>query len=135
MTTLHRWFTSGKYSLLGHTDFSKRPASFGVLIVPPFGFEEVCCYRPLRFLARTFAQAGIPTLRYDLPGTGDSSGGLLDPGLLEQWILSIDAAVGELRRVSGVERAALVGIRLGGMLAALAAARGARVQDLAQVRH
>jgi pimeloyl-ACP methyl ester carboxylesterase len=130
MTTLHRWFRSGKYSLLGHTDFSKRPESVGVLIVPPFGFDDVCCYRPLRFLARTLAARGIPTLRFDLPGTGDSSGGLLDTGLLEQWILSIDAAAGELRQVSGVEHVAVLGIRLGGMLAAMAAARGARVEDL-----
>jgi pimeloyl-ACP methyl ester carboxylesterase len=130
MTTLHRWFRSGKYSLLGHTDFLKRPGPIGMLIVPPFGFEEVCCYRPLRFLARSLALAGIPTLRFDLPGTGDSSGGLLDPGLLEHWILSIDAASAELRQVSGVDRVAVVGIHLGGTLAAAAAARGARVEDL-----
>jgi pimeloyl-ACP methyl ester carboxylesterase len=130
MTTLHRWFRSGKYSLLGHTDFAKRSGSAGVLIVPPFGFEEVCCYRPLRFLARTFAAEGIPTLRFDLPGTGDSSGGLLDSGLLDQWILSVDAAAEELRAVSGVEDVAVLGIRLGGMLATMAAARGANVQDL-----
>jgi pimeloyl-ACP methyl ester carboxylesterase len=130
MTTFHRWFRSGEYSLLGHTDYPKRPGSLGVLIVPPFGFEEVCAYRPLRFLARTLGLAGIPTLRYDLPGTGDSSGRLSDPGLLEQWILSVDAAAGELRLVSGVGQVAVVGIRLGGMLAAVAAARGARVEDL-----
>jgi pimeloyl-ACP methyl ester carboxylesterase len=130
MTTLHRWFRSGNYWLLGHTDFPKKPGSVGVLIVPPFGFEEVCCYRPLRFLARTFALAGIPTLRFDLPGTGDSSGRLSDTGLLAQWILAVDAAARELRQVSGVGQVAVVGIGLGGMLAAAAAARGARVQDL-----
>jgi pimeloyl-ACP methyl ester carboxylesterase len=130
MTALHRWFRSGKYSLLGHTDFFEETTILGVLIVPPFGFEEVCCYRPLRLLARTFALAGMPTLRFDLPGAGDSSGEPLDPGLLEQWILSVDAAAAELRQVSGVEQVAAVGIHLGAMLAAVAAARGARVQDL-----
>jgi pimeloyl-ACP methyl ester carboxylesterase len=84
----------------------------------------------LRLLARTFALAGMPTFRFDLPGAGDSSGEPLDPGLLEQWILSVDAAAAELRQVSGVELVAAVGIHLGAMLAAVAAARGASVQDL-----
>jgi hypothetical protein len=84
MKTLHRWFSSGSYSLLGHIDQSQeKRARLGVVIVPPFGWEDVCSYRPLRFMARTFAGRGIPTLRYDLPGTGDSSGDARDAGLFD----------------------------------------------------
>jgi len=131
MKTLHRWIRSGNYSLLSHIDASqeKRPR-LGVVIVPPFGWEDVCSYRPLRFMAQTFANRGIPTLRYDLPGTGDSSGDARDRGLFDAWIQSVGSAAWELRESTGVEDVAVVGIRLGAMLAVAAAARGANIQDL-----
>ena len=101
-----------------------------MLIVPPFGWEDVCSYRPLRFMGRTLAAGGFPVLRFDLPGTGDSSGGALDSGLFEAWIQSIDDAAAELRASTGVEDVAVVGIRLGAMLAVIAAGRGFNLQDL-----
>ena len=130
MTTFHRWFESGEYSLLGHTDLPEQCGPVGVVIVPPFGWEDVCSYRPLRFLARSLAGHGIPVLRFDLPGTGDSSGSLLCRGLVEAWVQSVGDAAAELRALAGVEQVALLGIRLGATLAAVAASRGANVQDL-----
>jgi pimeloyl-ACP methyl ester carboxylesterase len=85
---------------------------------------------PLRFLARTLAASGLPVLRFDLPGTGDSSGDALDSALLEAWIQSVGDAAAELRAATGVEDVAVVGIRLGAMLAVSAAARGSNLQDL-----
>lgn len=131
MNTLHRWFPSGAYSLMGHIDLPETPCQkLGVLIVPPFGWEDICSYRPLRFLGRTLAASGLPVLRFDLPGTGDSSGNALDSALLEAWIQSVDDAAAELRAATGVEDVAVVGIRLGAMLAVSAAARGSNLQDL-----
>ncbi len=130
MKTIHRWFRSGDYSLLAHADLPSEPRGTGVLLVPPFGWEDISAYRPLRFLARTLAQNGFPVLRFDLPGTGDSSGGALDPGLFDAWVQSVGDAARELQNVSGVEQITVLGIRLGAMLALLAAARGADVQDL-----
>jgi len=131
MSTVHRWFRSGAHSLLAHVD---RPpttcGTLGVLIVPSFGWEDVCSYRPLRFLARTFAAEGIPAMRFDLPGTGDSSGDARDSGLFDAWIQSVGDAAAALRAVSGVENVAVVGIRTGAMLALVAATRGADIQDL-----
>jgi len=129
--TQHRWFRSGAYTLLGHLDVPDTAGgSLGVLIVPPFAWEDVCSYRPLRFLGRTLAENAIPVLRFDLPAMGDSSGGALDPGLLEAWIQSVNDAASELRAATGVEKVAVVGIRMGAMLAVSAAARGANIQDL-----
>ena len=129
--TQHRWFRSGTYTLLGHLDVPETDGgSLGVLIVPPFAWEDVCSYRPLRFLGRTLAAKGMPALRFDLPGMGDSSGGALDAGLLEAWIQSISDAAAELRAATGVQEVAAVGIRMGAMLAVSAAARGADIQDL-----
>jgi alpha-beta hydrolase superfamily lysophospholipase len=131
MNTLHLWFRSGNYSLLGHLDVPRqRRGRVGVVIVPPFGWEDVCSYRPLRFMAQTFAQMGIPTLRYDLPGTGDSSGDARDPGLFESWIQSVADAASELRNTTEVEDVAAVGIHLGSMLSIAAASRGANLQQL-----
>ncbi|MGH9557607.1 MAG: alpha/beta fold hydrolase [Bryobacteraceae bacterium] len=130
MTTLHRWFSSGNYALLGHADLPETRGPVGVVIVPPFGWEDACSYRPLRFLARTLAEYGIPVLRFDLPGTGDSSGGLTDAGLFDAWIRAIAAAAGELRALSGVEQVAIFGIRLGGLLATVAASRAVVFEDL-----
>jgi len=98
--------------------------------VPPFGWEDVCSYRPLRFLAKTLAASGIPVMRFDLPGTGDSSGSALNSGLFEAWVQSIDDAAAELRAIAGVEDVAVAGIRLGALLALTAAARGSNLQDL-----
>ena len=87
MNTSHCWFRSGSYSVLGHIDLPETTRGvLGAVIVPPFGWEHVCCYRPLRFLGQTLAASGIAALRYDLPGTGDSSGRVTDPGLVNAWM-------------------------------------------------
>jgi pimeloyl-ACP methyl ester carboxylesterase len=131
ISTRHRWFRSGDYTLLGHLDAPQATCGHtGVVIVPPFGWEEVCSYRPLRFMAQRFAQMGIPTLRYDLPGTGDSSGDARDPELFESWIQSVSDAATELRNATGVSSVAPVGIHLGAILAMMAASRGADFQKL-----
>lgn len=131
MNTIHRWFRSGAYSLLGHIDLPQTGCGrLGVLIVPPFGWEDVCSSRPLRYLGGMFAANGIPALRFDLPGTGDSSGGPRDCGLFSAWTESVGDAAAELREATGVEDVAVAGIRLGAMLAVIAAARGSNLQDL-----
>src|SRR5690242_19479809 len=131
MMTIHRWFGSGSYSLAAHLDLPPSPsARLGAVLVPPFGWEDVCSYRSLRFLGQTLAANGIPALRFDLPGTGDSSGSATDSGLVDAWIQSVCDAVAELRLITGVENVTVVGIRLGAMLAAAAAARGADFKDM-----
>lgn len=96
-----------------------------LVICPPHGYEELCSHRALRHLALAAAAAGIPCLRIDYHGTGDSAGSDLDAGRLEAWERSIGDAIDELRARSGHRRVALFGLRLGAALAArVAAARG-----------
>lgn len=127
----HTWFQSGDYSLLAHLHSPGSAAyKLGVVIVPPLGWEDVCSYRPLRELAQTLAEKGIPVLRFDLPATGDSSGTAQDAGLLATWTRSVTDSVKELRRLTGVRNVAVAGIKLGAMLSVASAAAGADIQQL-----
>jgi pimeloyl-ACP methyl ester carboxylesterase len=98
------------------------PRDLGLVLVPPFGQEAISSHRTLRHLAEAAASAGLPVLRFDLDGTGDSAGDDRDAGLLPAWIAAVHAAVEALRARTGVARVALFGVRLGAALAALAAA-------------
>jgi pimeloyl-ACP methyl ester carboxylesterase len=102
----------------------------GVVLCRPFGYEAICAYRSFTLLAEGLAQDGFDVLRFDYQGTGDSSGGDSDPDRVAAWLDSIRAAVGQLRYVSGVSRMTLLGVRLGALLAARAAAALGGVEDL-----
>ncbi|TWA72467.1 serine aminopeptidase S33 family [Azospirillum brasilense] len=97
----------------------------GVVLCAPYGGEALATHRPWRGFARALAAAGLPVLRFDYPGTGNSAGDEDDPARLEAWLDGIRAAAAHLRAVAGVEEVALVGLRLGGLLAAAAARRAA----------
>jgi pimeloyl-ACP methyl ester carboxylesterase len=130
MSIRHHWFVSRDRPLLGHLHLAEAPGGLGVVMVPPSGWEDVCTYRPLRALAGVLAAVGIPVLRFDLPGTGDSAGTAQDENLLDHWIAAVSVAADELRAATGVQDVAVMGVRLGAMIALAAAARGADVQDL-----
>lgn len=98
------------------------PAPLAVLICAPLGHEDLATHRSLRRLAIRLAEAGLPVLRYDHPGSGDS-GDVDDP---DTWLPAVEAAVHEaadaLRRLGGAARLVLLGLRMGALLAARAAA-------------
>ncbi len=109
-------------------ELGKRTA---VLMCPPFGWEDMCCYRVRRDWAQGLAQDGYTTLRIDLPGSGDSAGAPGDPGQLDAWTEAVAEAALWLRRSSGAERVAAIGIGLGGLVACRAALAGAAIDGLA----
>lgn len=95
----------------------------GVVLCAPLGNEACNAHRPLVVLADMLARAGMPVLRFDYPGTGDS---ILDedaPVGPDDWTRAIVEAAGWLRREADVREVALCGLRAGAMLAALAAPR------------
>ena len=83
--------------------------------------EELCVHRHWRALAQRLSEQDLPTLRFDYPGTGDSADDDETPDRVRAWVESISDAVRTLRRVAGIERVALVGLRMGAMLATAAA--------------
>lgn len=106
------------------------PARSAVLVCPPWGWDEVASYRSRRTWAESLAAAGHPTLRIDLPGTGDSGGGPDSGGLLDRWVEAIGLAADWLRAEAGDAGLALLGIGLGGLLAEEALDRGLVVDEL-----
>ncbi len=102
----------------------------GVLMCSAVGYEELGSHRGWRVLAETLALAGMPTLRFDYPGTGDSDGVETDRGQLASWLQSIADAIAWLKTHAGVEEVAVVGLRLGATLAALACEKQPDIHSL-----
>ena len=129
------YFGSGDYRVFGwlHRISGESPAPMGLVICKPFGFEAMSAHLSVRAFAEAAAEIGIPALRFDYGGTGDSED--LAPGAdqIKAWTQDVVAAVQELRRLTGVERVCLLGIRLGALLAATAAARIPQVSALIAV--
>jgi len=117
----------GTFGLLHPAAGGERAA---VLVVPPFGWDDVASYRPRRDWAQALARAGHPALRIDLPATGDSAGAPDDPQLVERWIGAIADAASWLRATTGRDRMAVIALGLGGLLSLAAIDRGAPVDDL-----
>lgn len=102
---------------------SSPPAAprLGLVACSPFGYEATSTHRSLRHAAVAAAALGMPTLRFDYDGTGDSAGDDGDPARWDAWVASVNHAVDTLQQVTGVRRVALLGIRLGAAIAATAA--------------
>lgn len=95
-----------------------------VLLISPWGFEELCSRLTYRVLGERFATLGYPCLRFDLPGTGHStysSSEIDDEGA---WRRALCSAYDHLRSLTQARKIVIVGQGLGGLLAA----------DLAQKR-
>jgi alpha-beta hydrolase superfamily lysophospholipase len=126
------YFDSGDHQLFGwfHTPPAGAMRDVGLIICRPFGYEALCSHRGLRAFAETATALGLPTLSLDYVGTGDSAE--IDPRAdqISVWTRDVIAAVHELRRRTGVAQVCLLGVRLGALLATLAAEDCAAVTSL-----
>jgi alpha-beta hydrolase superfamily lysophospholipase len=92
-------------------------SNVATLLCPPFGWDDMCSYRSRRDWAQRLARDGHPTLRLDLPGTGDSAGGPGDTRLMDTWTQAIATAAEWLQTECKCKWIAAIGIGLGGLLA------------------
>lgn len=131
MSAIPQRFGPAGHRLYGtyHPAVGRGRGGLAAVICNPWGAEALRAHRSLRVLAETLARSRFHVMRFDYFGTGDSDGGLTD-GSVERWIDDISLASAELRALCGASRVVLVGLRLGGALAALAAQRDSSVGGL-----
>jgi pimeloyl-ACP methyl ester carboxylesterase len=111
------------------TDGDDAGAPGVVVLCAPLWREAIRAHRVLRQLAIRIASQGGAVLRFDYSGAGDS-GGENEHGDVNVWLGDVGAAIDEAKRLRGVDRVSLLGLRFGATLAALAAARRDDVQRL-----
>jgi acyl carrier protein len=92
------------------------PRSPPVLICPPIGYEYARCQFLLRALAEKLSEAGVPSLRFDFFGSGDSLGNDVDASW-GRWRQDLLAALDELKRRTGSSRVRVFCLRLTTVLA------------------
>lgn len=102
----------------------------GVVLCRPVGFEGHCTYEMYTQLAEYLAVDGFAVIRFDYHGTGDSAGNDADPDRVPTWIDSTLLATNEVKRLGGVSRIAMFGVRLGATLAAKAASMSGGIESL-----
>jgi alpha-beta hydrolase superfamily lysophospholipase len=83
----------------------------------------------MRLLAERLESLGLCALRFDYDGIGDSAGDSNDSDRVSAWLASTARAVA-LVRSTGVNQVTVVGMRLGALLGAQAAAEGGGVDQL-----
>jgi alpha-beta hydrolase superfamily lysophospholipase len=116
-----------------HCPTTDKCSGIGIVVCNAFGFEAICSHRSVRGFAQAAAASGFPVLRFDYSGTGDSED--IDPEAdqIELWVRDVRSAVAEIRQRTGVASVCLMGIRLGTLIASLAADEATRVDSLIMI--
>lgn len=126
------YFPSGGRKLFGwlHKPAGVVAPVVGIVFCNPFGYESVCAHASIRAFADAAAASGVPAIRFDYAGTGDSEGLDSKADQLDVWSQDILAAAGELQRRTGVTSVCLLGFRIGALLATLAASSEGSISAL-----
>ena len=100
---------------------------FALLVCYPYGQEYMITHRALRTLSVNMARAGVPSMRFDYAGTGDSAGETFS---FATGVDNTVAAAQQLAELSGMDRIKLVGLRLGAAIAVQASQRIANIAHI-----
>jgi pimeloyl-ACP methyl ester carboxylesterase len=123
-------FGSGDRKLFGLYTPAQAPSTINraVVLCHPWGQEYLRAHRSMRQLASMLSDEGYHTFRFDYFGTGDSFGDFRE-GDLAGWRSDIESAIEELCDSTGFERVTLLGLRLGGTLAAEVAVKSPQLVE------
>lgn len=89
-----------------------------ILLCDPWGSERMVMHLVYRTLARALSDEGFGVLRVDYLGTCDSSGDPFVGPQVERWIQSLKIASRWLLESTGAEKLCLMGVSIGGTIAA-----------------
>ncbi len=123
------FFAHGGARLFAAAHHAEPAADLGFVFCHPYGDEKQSSYPVLVRFARRLAAAGYPVLRFDCRGYGDSDGDLED-ATVESHVEETLAAADLAPRQLGVGRVALLGVRFGAAVAALAGERRPQLAGL-----
>ncbi|MCC7462207.1 MAG: alpha/beta fold hydrolase [Gammaproteobacteria bacterium] len=104
----------------------------GILFCAPLSEERHYGQRVIVEYARTLAERGYATLRFDPAGCGDSAGEM-QAVTLSTLVRDTRAAISQLMAATGVPGVVLIGVRFGAIVARLAADADERVTGLALI--
>ena len=93
---------------------SKEPARVGCLLLNVGLYHRIGPRRINVKAARQLALEGIPSLRFDLSGVGDSRASASQSGFREQALADMKAALDEFQKATGLSRFIVLGICSGG---------------------
>jgi len=93
----------------------------GVVLCNAFGDERKSSCLAMTRVARALAEGGWPAVRFDYRGCGESPGEFVD-ATLSSRLQDVRAAVELIQNRAGVQSVCLLGLRLGGTIAARVAA-------------
>ncbi|WP_208247552.1 alpha/beta hydrolase (plasmid) [Rhizobium sp. T1470] len=96
-------------------------SDLAVLLLNPWGIEEMCTRRFYRILAERFAEVGVASLRFDYPGTVNSLDETSAERGLSVWSEVIGKAAEELKMLSGARNLVFIGQGIGASLALMQA--------------
>lgn len=106
-----------------------RRSDVAIVFCHPYGEEKQFSYRLFVEFARRLCAAGVPSLRFDARGYGDSEGDIEDASV-ETQIEDTLAAVAVARAHLHTQHVILLGLRYGAIVAALTAERQLRIAGL-----
>ncbi|RTL59695.1 MAG: alpha/beta fold hydrolase [Hyphomicrobiales bacterium] len=102
----------------------------GVVMCPGFGLHDLAARQSWSLMADRLASAGYPTLRFDYRGAGDAPQDLAAIRSVDAWIADVHEAAEFLKIHAGVDKLVLVGLSIGGLIAAKAAEARRDIADL-----
>jgi uncharacterized protein len=123
------FFGDSRRQLFGVYEAARGRSERGVVLCYPWAREYLLAHPTMRVLAQRLSEAGWHSLRFDYYGTGDSAGDAAEISQ-QQWLSDVSMAIEELKEMAPVREIALVGMRYGATIAALAVAQRSDVSRL-----